>query len=107
MLSDQAERIGIFVEYGKKVVEYYETDESAGITIENGEKIQADIVISADGIGSKSSIITMGRELKARSSGRAMYRAAFPVETALADPMVRERFALLEDGTPVVELWMG
>jgi 2-polyprenyl-6-methoxyphenol hydroxylase-like FAD-dependent oxidoreductase len=107
MLSDQAERIGIPVEYGMKVVEYYESGGRAGIVTESGEKIEADVVISADGIGSKSSVVTMGRDVRARSSGRAMYRAAFDVEIALADPVLRERFRLLEDGTPVVELWMG
>jgi 2-polyprenyl-6-methoxyphenol hydroxylase-like FAD-dependent oxidoreductase len=107
MLSDQAERIGIFVEYGMKVVEYVECDGRAGVVTESGERIEADVVISADGIGSKSSAVTMGRDVKARSSGRAMYRAAYDVEIALADPVVRERFPLMEDGTPVVELWMG
>lgn len=107
MLSDQAERVGVVVEYGVRVVGYYEVGGRAGVTTENGEKIEADVVISADGIGSRSSVVTMGRELKARSSGRAMYRAAFPVEIALADPLVRDRFCLMDDGTPIVELWMG
>jgi flavin-dependent dehydrogenase len=107
MLSNQAERIGIFVEYGKRVTGYYEVDDKAGVTLEGGEKIESDMVIAADGIGSKSSMVTMGRELRARSSGWAMYRAAFPVELAMVDPMVRERFQLLEDGTSVMELWMG
>ncbi|KAJ5296099.1 hypothetical protein PENANT_c021G02786 [Penicillium antarcticum] len=107
MLSDQAERIGIFVEYGKRVTGYYESGDKAGVTLKDGEKIESDLVISSDGVGSKSSMVTMGREMRARSSGLAMYRAAYPVELAMVDPMVQERFQLLEDGTSVGELWMG
>ena len=109
MLSDQAERIGISPEYGKRVNDYYEETSAgkAGVILENGEKIEADVVIAADGIGSKSTRITMGQEIRARSTGYSIYRASFPVELALADPLVRERFPLLEDGTPNVELWMG
>jgi hypothetical protein len=51
--------------------------------------------------------VTMGRELRAQSSGWAIYRAAFPVELAMTDPMVRERFQLLADETSLLEMWMG
>ncbi|KAL1886694.1 hypothetical protein Plec18167_000628 [Paecilomyces lecythidis] len=109
MLTDQAERIGIYVEYGKRVTEYYEKSDKgkAGVVLENGETIEADIVLAADGIGSKSTKITMGREVRAQSTGFAVYRTAFPIELAFADPIVRERFQLLENGHPVAELWMG
>jgi flavin-dependent dehydrogenase len=109
MLANQAEKQGVHVEYGSRVVEYYEEPEAgkAGVVLENGEKIEADVVFAADGIGSKSSAVTIGRMVPARSTGFAIYRAAFPVELADADPMVRERFKPLDDGTPVAELWMG
>ncbi|KAJ5808969.1 hypothetical protein N7474_010238 [Penicillium riverlandense] len=109
MLADQAEKLGIFVEYGTRVVEYYEEPiaDNAGVVLENEMKIEADVVFAADGIGSKSSSAIMGHMVPARSTGFAIYRAAFPVELADADPMVRHRFKPLNDGTPVVEVWMG
>lgn len=109
MLTDQAERIGIYVEYGKRVTKYYEKLDAgkAGVVLENGETIEADVVLAADGVGSKSTKMTMGREVRAQSTGFSVYRTAFPIELAIADPMVRERFQLLENGHPVVELWMG
>lgn len=109
MLSDQAERVGIAIEYNKRVTAYFETDDTdkAGVIIDGGEIIEADVVIAADGVGSKSSQVTMGHEIRARSTGFSIYRAAFPVELAIADPMVRDRFQVLEDGTSVAEMWMG
>lgn len=109
MLADQAEKQGIYVEYGTRVVEYYEQSIAgkAGVVLGNGERIEADVVFAADGIGSKSSSAIMGHMVPARSTGFAIYRTAFPVELADADPMVRQRFKPLNDGTPVVEVWMG
>lgn len=109
MLADQAEKQGIHVEYGNRVDEYYEEPIAgkAGVVLGNGEKIEADVVFAADGIGSKSSSAIMGHMVPARSTGFAIYRAAFPAELADADPLVHQRFKPLNDGTPVVEVWMG
>ena len=41
------------------------------------------------------------------SSGLAVFRAAYPVELALKDPMVAERFPLREGGRSVIEVWQG
>lgn len=109
MLTDQAERIGIFVEYGKRVHEYYEdlNNKRAGVILEDGQKLEADVVIAADGIGSKSSRAILGHEVPARPSGFSIYRAAFPLETAFADPVIKARFPLGVKGQPLAELWMG
>lgn len=45
--------------------------------------------------------------MPAQSSGTAIFRAAYPVELAVQDPMVAERFKLVEDGRTVFELWTG
>jgi flavin-dependent dehydrogenase len=50
MISDQAERTGVFVEYDKRVTGYYEMTGKAGVTIEDGEKIEADLVILLMGL---------------------------------------------------------
>lgn len=105
MLLAQARRIGIEVVYNERVVEYYEnaTAGKGGVVLES----EADLVIAADGLGTKSYKLVVGQEVEAKSSGYAIYRAAYPVEHALADPLVAERFKMLEDGRSVFEMWFG
>ena len=109
LLLAQARKIGIEVEYGQRVIEYFEnaTARKGGVVLQGGSKLEADLVVAADGIGTKSYILTMGEKVDAKGSGFAIYRTAYPVELALADPQVAERFNLLRDGRPVFELWMG
>lgn len=109
MMSDQAERVSIFVEYGRRAVEYFEdaAGQKAGVILENEERIEADLVIAADGIGSKSSIITMGKEIRAKPSGSSIYRGIIPLEILQADPLISERYPGVENGIIVVELWQG
>ena len=64
-------------------------------------------MVAADGAGTKSYILTMGEQVDAKGSGYAIYRTAYPIELALADPQVAEHFKLLENGRSVFELWMG
>ena len=106
-LSTQAERCGIQIEYGKRVVDYYESSSKAGVTLSTGEKIEADVVVAADGINTKSWKLVAGEKPAARSSGYSIYRTAFPVEIALQDELVRERFKILENGHSVFDMWMG
>lgn len=109
MLSDQLERIGIFVEYGKHVIEYYEDENSgkAGAVLDNNEKLEADVVLAADGIGSHSSRVTLGHEARARPTGFSIYRAAYSLDDTPLDPALDKRFSLLENGVPSTEIWMG
>lgn len=109
MLCRQLEKIGLEIEYGKRVVDYFEEPEAgkAGVLLEDGEKIQADVVIAADGVGSKSSRVAMGAEVLARPTGFSIYRAALPIELTMSDPIIRERFQLLPGGIPHAEVWMG
>ena len=52
-------------------------------------------------------MLPMGEKVDAKGSGYAINRSAYPVELALADPHVAERFKLLEDGRSVLEICMG
>lgn len=109
MLLKQLQKIGIPLEFNHRVVDYYEDIGSAkgGIILDNGEKLEADLVIAADGVGTKSYNLVAGRKVQAESSGYAIFRTAYPVELALADPEVAERFALLENNRSVLEMWVG
>lgn len=111
MLETQLEMVGINVQYGKRAIRYIDADSKQGTTaaveFDNGEIMEADVVIAADGVGGHSTKATLGREVPARSTGHAIYRAAFPVEILLSDTEMAERFKLLPDGSPVAELWVG
>jgi 2-polyprenyl-6-methoxyphenol hydroxylase-like FAD-dependent oxidoreductase len=84
MFVSQVERLGIQVQFGRRVVDYFENDDKTkgGCITADGERFDADIVIAADGVGSKSQRL-VGGQVRARSSGRAMWRAAFPIEASV------------------------
>ncbi|KAI1255663.1 hypothetical protein MGN70_002778 [Eutypa lata] len=111
MLISQLQRLGIEIEYGLRAVDYYEEDEDdkkkAGVVFEDGRKLEADVVVAADGIGTKSHKLINGRDIRAWSSGWASARAAFPVEVITAIPELNERFKILENGHPCVEMWQS
>lgn len=109
LLLAQARKVGIEVEYGQRVIEYLEdaAARKGGVVVQGGGKLEADLVVAADGAGTKSYMLTMGEQVDAKGSGYAIYRTAYPVELALADPQVAEHFKLLEHGRSCFELWMG
>lgn len=109
MLSDQLARVGIAVEYGKRVVDYHEDSFSgkAGVILDSGEKLEADVVVAADGVGSKSSRVVLGQEVRARPTGFSIYRAAYPLDETRTYPMLDEKFPLMENGIASAQLWMG
>jgi len=106
MLLEQAGKLDIDIQYSARVVDYFEDDEGAGVTLEDGRTERAELVIAADGIGSKSNRLT-GGEVRARSSGRAMWRAVFPVSELEKDPGVRDFFALKDGKDPIVRTWFA
>ncbi|KAK4553882.1 hypothetical protein LTR86_009057 [Recurvomyces mirabilis] len=109
MLLEQLGSLGIAVEYGKAVASYFEDADGGkgGVMLQDGEKITADLVVAADGINTASQELVTGHPVPARPSGSAIWRVAFPVEVAMEDPVVAERFKLMEDGRSVIELWFG
>lgn len=109
MLLDQLGIIKIPVEYGNEVVEYFENTHAAkaGVVVRDGTTHEADLIVAADGVRGNSWPLIAGQPIPARSSGAAVFRVAYPVELALADPVVAERFQLQDDGRGVMEMWDG
>lgn len=106
-LIQQAERCNIGIRWGKRVVDYYETDSLGGVVLESGERIEADVVIAADGTKTKSNKLVRGEEVGARESGLAVYRTSYPAKHALANPIVRERWNPSRSDHPIWEFWLG
>lgn len=91
-LHQYTKDVGIDVEFGTKVVSYYETGAAGGVVLENGMKIEADVVLAADGVGSASWEIVTGQKNKATSSGFAIYRITYPLELAMKDPLLAKEY---------------
>ncbi|KAG9713621.1 monooxygenase, partial [Aureobasidium melanogenum] len=108
MFVNQVEALGVKVEFGRRVVDYFEDIENnkAGVVCDDGQKYEADVVIAADGVGSKSQKL-VGGQVRAVSSGRAMWRAAFPIENLDKDPEVKEFFSMVNGQNPIVRTWLG
>lgn len=107
MLLHQVEKLGIDVRYGCCVVEYFEhKGEKGGVELEDGRKLEADLVVAADGIGSKANKL-VGGEIRARSSGRAMWRAVMPIKCLDADPAVKKFFGLKDGVDPIVRTYFA
>ena len=77
------------------------------MVFKDGSRHEAYLVVAADGVRSPSWSLVAGHPVPARSSGGAIYRTAFPVEIAMVDPMVAERFKVQDNGRSVMELWLG
>lgn len=79
MLYDHAVSLGVDFNFGVRVTDYFEDDDSAGISI-NGIKHTADAVLVADGVHSKGRHFVTGVQDKALKSGFAVYRSWFPLD---------------------------
>lgn len=111
MFVRQVEKLGVDIHFGKKVVDYCEdvTGEKAVAITDQGERFEADVVIAADGVGSKSQKL-VGGQVRARSSGRAMWRAAFSSEHLDKNPEVKEFFGRMpgeNNDEPIIRTFLG
>jgi 2-polyprenyl-6-methoxyphenol hydroxylase-like FAD-dependent oxidoreductase len=84
-----AEKLGIKIHLGRRVVRYFEDEEGAGVEFEvkgvegrqdgkrDGERelVRGDIVVGSDGVRSKARTLVLGYEDKPKSSGYAVWRA--------------------------------
>jgi 2-polyprenyl-6-methoxyphenol hydroxylase-like FAD-dependent oxidoreductase len=106
MLYDQVQRRGIEVVCNKRAVEYFETEGHGGVVTADGERTEADIIIAADGIGSRAQNLIMGEQVRGMYSGHSIFRAAFPIKVAFKDPLVKEHFKLIDE-RPVLRAFYG
>ncbi|KAH9868908.1 hypothetical protein J1614_007983 [Plenodomus biglobosus] len=106
MFVNAVEKLGVSVEFNRKVVDYFEDEHKGGCITDDGKRYEADVVIAADGVGSKSQKL-VGGQVRARPSGRAMWRAAFPKEALDVNPKVKEFFKMMPGDEPIVRTWLG
>lgn len=107
MLYHQVAKLGIEITYKKRAIEYTEDDEEAYVLTDDQQRASADVIIAADGIGSKAQQIINEGKAEARSSGTGMYRASCPTALALSDPVAVKAFGLKPEQKAVAQVWMG
>lgn len=96
-LHRYANSLGIPIRFRARVADYFETDDAAGVILDDGSTATADVVVAADGIGSKSWSLVSGTKETPISSGFALFRATYPVELALDKPHVAAEYGDVED----------
>lgn len=108
MLHHQLERFGIKVVYDKKVVVYFENEETGkgGVVTDQGERFEGDIVLAADGLHSKSADAVLGGHGSGKPSGQSLFRFAVPFDRVMHDPLVKEHLSL-DDGNPILRAFIG
>lgn len=102
MLYQYAMHLGIDVRLDARVMEYFEHADKGGVILESGARLTADLVVSADGVGSRAGVLIKGHRDQPSSSGYAMLRATYPVELALQNPLLQHYEGVQGSNTGVV-----
>ncbi|KAF2867754.1 hypothetical protein BDV95DRAFT_581685 [Massariosphaeria phaeospora] len=90
IVFNYAKEVGVEINLGHRVQNYWETEEGAGLVLEDGTKVEADVVVGSDGVRSKARTLVLGYEDKPKSSGYAVFRAWFSNKDMMADPETRQ-----------------
>ncbi|KAF6802973.1 FAD-binding domain protein [Colletotrichum musicola] len=81
MLYDQCQRLGIPVTFGVNIVDYVEDVEAGTATAvaDDGRRFTGDVVVAADGLGTKSHKIVTGEVIRAVPTGFVICRIFYPL----------------------------
>ncbi|KAH6613955.1 hypothetical protein C7974DRAFT_344738 [Boeremia exigua] len=93
LLYTYAKELGISITFETRAVEFFETSDIGGVSLGDGQKLTSDVVVAADGVGSRSRAIIDGNRDEPISSGFIMYRISFPIGPALNNPVIAKDFA--------------
>lgn len=102
LLHQYALKCDVGIEFSKEVDKYYESLDRSGVILSDGVQVEADLVVAADGVGSKSWDLILNKKDEAISSGFSVFRANFPDEPALQQsPALAHEFRNSRIGTSV------
>ncbi|KAL3599767.1 hypothetical protein FPOAC2_03995 [Fusarium poae] len=99
LLYEYVEQLGIPIEFSATASEFFETDDHGGVVLSDGRRLTADVVVAADGVGSKSGGLVVGSNDPPISSGFVLYRVTFPVAPALKNPVIAAELGGFNDRT--------
>ncbi|KAL6405131.1 hypothetical protein AUP68_11975 [Ilyonectria robusta] len=101
--NEYAISLGVEIEWGASVSQVFEDEGSAGV-IAGGQKYEADFVIAADGVHSKSRSYVVGTVDRPKKSGFAVYRSWFPLQLLQDDPVTQE---IATSDKPLFKIWIA
>ncbi|KAH6652633.1 hypothetical protein BKA67DRAFT_691983 [Truncatella angustata] len=106
ILYDQCQRLGIPVRWGVSIKDYEEDSHlQAGIAVSGDERFSADVVVAADGLGSKSHKLILGENVRAVPTGYTIYRAALWTRDLKNAPLLQE--AVRDGQAAVTRFYLG
>jgi hypothetical protein len=90
LLYEYALELGIPMEFNAAVAKFFESQDKGlgGVVLSDGRTLTANLVVAADGVGSKSWELVVGRKEAPISSGFVLYRVTFPAAPALENPVI-------------------
>lgn len=97
VLYEYASQLGITFEFSATVAEFFETEDHGGVVLADGRRLTADVVVAADGVGTKSWALVVGTKDAPISSGFVLYRVTFPVAPALENPIIAKELEGFKD----------
>jgi hypothetical protein len=106
MLYDQCQRLGIKITFSVNVLSYVEnaTEGTATAIADDGREFTADIVVAADGLGTKSHQAVLGRPIRAVSTGYAIARFMYSLDGIQDAPLLDQ---LKDIKRPVLRISSG
>ncbi|KAI5922880.1 FAD/NAD(P)-binding domain-containing protein [Camillea tinctor] len=107
MLLHQCERLSIPITWGVDIVDYedHPAAEYPKAIAVDGKVYSGDVILAADGIGTKSHKITLGRPVEAKDTGYTCYRVMFPASKLKSAPLLTK--FLEENEEPKGRLYTG
>jgi len=95
VVYDHAVARGLDIRLGHHVVDYFESDDEAGVVLADGRRFTADLVLAAEGVRSRGRKIVLGFEDKPKSSGYAVFRTWYPADELFENDVTKH---LVEHG---------
>lgn len=108
-LYDYVVSLGIPVIFNQLVTEYHDshTEERPYVMTSSGERFEADVVVAADGVGSKVTKAIGGTDMKAVSSGWSVYRVTYPTRILETDNFLAEQYRFQEGDPDYCQVFMS
>jgi 2-polyprenyl-6-methoxyphenol hydroxylase-like FAD-dependent oxidoreductase len=97
VLLDYALHLDISIEFSAVATDFFETRDHGEVLLADGRKMVADVVVAADGVGSKSWTLILGSKEPPISSGFVLYRVSFPISPALENPIIAKEYEGFEN----------
>lgn len=92
MFYDQCIRFGIPVRFGVNIVDYEENaaEKTATAIASDGRRFTGDIVVAADGLGTKSYKAVLGHHMRAMPTGFAVTRVLYSLDGIKNAPLLEQ-----------------